>query len=141
MKDYYKILEIDAGASLEVLNNAYRALVRKYHPDLYHTKQKALMNERMREINEAYNTLSHPESRAAYDARFQAWRQSRPKIAGKSAPPARVLRNVLLWGIGTYVLVRFLLKPLLASGLAKWLLLGFAVYLLIRVYGKSARKS
>ena len=35
MKNYYQILEIQAGAPKEVIKAAYRALVKKYHPDNY----------------------------------------------------------------------------------------------------------
>lgn len=140
MKDYYRILEVDPQASLEVLNNAYRALVRKYHPDLYHVSHKERMNSRLQDINEAYRVLSEPASRAAYDRRY----------AGQAAEPShaladrrsiiQVLIRMLAWGIGTYVVIRFLIKPLLISPVFKFLLLGVGVYLLYRVYGRRQAK-
>jgi curved DNA-binding protein CbpA len=124
MKDYYKILEIQPDASLEVMNNAYRALVRKYHPDLYHVKQKTLMNAKMQEINEAYKTLSTPTSRAEYDRRY--------KQPVQETPPVRKVdwKPLLLWALGTFILVRYLVKPLLFSPIGKLLLIG-AIFILI----------
>lgn len=118
MKDYYKTLEIQPDASLEVMNNAYRALVRKYHPDLYHVRQKALMTAKMQEINEAYNTLSTPASRAEYDKRY------RQPVPEAPATKKANWKSILLWGLGTFLLIRFLIKPLLFSPIGKLLLIG-----------------
>ncbi len=71
MKDYYQILEIHPQASPEVMHKAYRALVQKYHPDVYHVSKKDKMSQRMQEINEAYDVLSDPKRRAQYDAQYQ----------------------------------------------------------------------
>ena len=132
MKDYYKILQIHPEASQEVLNTAYRTLVRQYHPDVYHTRLKSRMTEKMQEINEAYQVLSSEPSRAEYDRRYRSWR---PKFAG--SPPAvrrPALRNLLLWGLGTYVVARFLLLPALAHPFIKLLLLVGVVFFLIWFY-------
>ncbi len=63
--DYYAILEIDASAEPEVVEAAYRALVRKYHPDV---SDAADAEARIRAINAAYAVLRDPARRAAYDA-------------------------------------------------------------------------
>lgn len=140
MKDYYKILEIHPDASLEVMNNAYRALVRKYHPDLYHTTGKNPMEARMQEINEAYNVLSNESSRKDYDRRYGEWvcthRQSGPLPARSGRD---VIVNMLLWGIGTFIVLRFLLTPLLGNSFLKIALLFVVAYLFIRFYARSRR--
>ena len=40
MRNYYEILEVNSKASKEVIEKAYKVLVRKYHPDLYTNMQK-----------------------------------------------------------------------------------------------------
>ena len=40
MKKYYEILEVNEKASQEIIEKAYKTLVKKYHPDLYSTVQK-----------------------------------------------------------------------------------------------------
>jgi curved DNA-binding protein len=63
-KDYYRILGLARNASPDDVKRAYRKLARKFHPDV--SKEKDA-EERFKEINEAYQTLSDPEKRAAYD--------------------------------------------------------------------------
>lgn len=67
-KNYYKILQVDSEASLEVIEKAYKALAKKYHPDLQEEAQKAVASEKLKEINEAYEILSNPQTRAQFDS-------------------------------------------------------------------------
>ncbi len=60
-KDYYKILGVSRNATAEELKRAYRHLAQKHHPD------KGGDPERFKEVNEAYQALSDPKKRAAYD--------------------------------------------------------------------------
>ena len=54
----YKVLGVPEGADEETIKNAYRELVKKYHPDKYVNNPLAdLAEEKMKEINEAYNML------------------------------------------------------------------------------------
>ena len=58
MTDPYKVLGVSRDASDEDIKKAYRALARKYHPDNYAGSDLAdLAEERMKEINEAYDTI------------------------------------------------------------------------------------
>ena len=63
---YYDILEISENASDEVIKMAYKALVKKYHPDTF-KGDKAFAEEKTKEINEAYDVLSDPIKRQEYD--------------------------------------------------------------------------
>lgn len=65
--NYYKILEVDKNASPEVIEKAYKTLVKKYHPDLQESNLKQASEEKIKLINEAYEILSNPISRAKYD--------------------------------------------------------------------------
>lgn len=59
MKDPYEVLGVPHGASEEEIKKAYRELARKYHPDHYANHPLAdLAQEKMKEINEAYETLT-----------------------------------------------------------------------------------
>ncbi len=64
-RDYYEVLGLSKGASEEEIKKAYRQLAKKYHPDLNPGDKEA--EARFKEINEAYQVLSNPETRAQYD--------------------------------------------------------------------------
>jgi len=58
LKNPYEVLGVKEGASKEEIKKAYRELVKKYHPDQYRDNPLAqLAEEKMREINEAYDYL------------------------------------------------------------------------------------
>ena len=62
MKDPYSVLGVSRGASDEDIKKAYRELARKYHPDNYVNNPLAdLAQEKMKEINEAYDQIKNPE--------------------------------------------------------------------------------
>ena len=65
--NYYQILEVDKNASSEVIEKAYKTLAKKYHPDLQESTMKQKAEEKLKLINEAYEILSNPDSRAKYD--------------------------------------------------------------------------
>lgn len=68
--DYYKILGVSEGASIDQITAAYRALALRYHPD----RNKSLDAEAMmKEINEAYNTLSDVQKRLSYRRNPKDW--------------------------------------------------------------------
>lgn len=71
MKDYYKILQVAPDASPEVIQMAYKALAKKYHPDLNPGQEEAAQ-EKMKDVNEAYETLADKDKRWQYDqSRYQ----------------------------------------------------------------------
>ena len=66
-KDYYKILGVSPSASQEEIKEAFFRLAKKYHPDRHRGRAGADHALRFAEINEAYNVLKDPASKAAYD--------------------------------------------------------------------------
>ena len=76
-RDYYEILGVDRNADEKALKSAFRKLAMKYHPDRNPGDAEAEL--RFKELNEAYQALSDPQSRAAYD-RFghEAFAQGSP---------------------------------------------------------------
>ena len=62
-KNYYDILEVNKNASPEIIEKAYKVLVKKYHPDLQEPDKKAFFEQKLKDINEAYDTLSNTEKR------------------------------------------------------------------------------
>ena len=59
MTDPYKVLGVDPSASDDEVKKAYRELAKKYHPDNYtNNPLKDLADEKMKEINEAYDTIT-----------------------------------------------------------------------------------
>lgn len=65
MRDPYQVLGIPSTATDEEVKKAYRNLARKYHPDNYHDNPlEDLAQERMKEINEAYETIRNQRKAA-----------------------------------------------------------------------------
>ena len=71
MKNYYEILEVDSKASPEVIEKAYKTLVKKYHPDLQDAENNGKYEEKMKEINEAYSVLSDDFKKSNYDQQVE----------------------------------------------------------------------
>lgn len=66
-ENYYDILEVNKNASPEIIEKAYKTLVKKYHPDLQENNLKNKYEEKIKKINEAYEVLSDSEKRKNYD--------------------------------------------------------------------------
>lgn len=64
-RDYYEVLGVERTASDDEIKRAFKRLAIKYHPD---RNKEADAGEKFREINEAYQVLSDPQKRQAYDA-------------------------------------------------------------------------
>jgi len=60
MRDPYEVLEVGRNATASEIKEAYRALVKKYHPDKYQNNPLAdLAQEKLKEVNEAYDYLTN----------------------------------------------------------------------------------
>lgn len=79
MSNLYEILEVSEKASKEVIDKAYHVLVKKYHPDLQQEEEKQNAEEKMKQINEAYEILSNEEKRREYDITLENERKQEEK--------------------------------------------------------------
>ncbi len=76
-KDYYEILGVSPNAEKKVIQQTFRKLARKYHPDLNPGNKES--EEKFKTINEAYQVLSDADKRKKYDelrVQYQQWQQT-----------------------------------------------------------------
>jgi curved DNA-binding protein len=85
--DHYSTLGLDRRCTLEQIRTAYRLLAKRHHPDVNQSSREAV--ERSQELNAAYEVLSDPSRRAAYDRKLRATERPNPK-----APSTKIQRNI-----------------------------------------------
>ena len=74
MKDPYEVLGVPRGADRDKVKAAYRELAKKYHPDQYAgTPLADLANEKMQEINEAYDAILSGNTNSGYRSQGSAY--------------------------------------------------------------------
>ena len=93
-KDYYNLLGVPRNADEKAIRAAFRKLARKYHPDVNPGKDGT--TERFKEINEANEVLSNPESRKLYDRYGENWRQ----VQQHGAPQGGGRGGDVQWQVG-----------------------------------------
>src|SRR3989304_6358124 len=111
--DFYGILQVHPRAEKEIIDAAYRRLAFKYHPDL---SQVSDATERMKQINTAYEVLSDPVKREAYDAArgVAPSPDTPPHAATRSRYPINARRTSLIAaGLMILAVVAFRLGPAL----------------------------
>jgi DnaJ-class molecular chaperone len=84
-KDYYSTLGVAKTATDKEIKQAFRKLARKYHPDVNPGDKAA--ESRFKEINEAYEVLSHADNRRRYDELGANWRMYEQAGAARGAGP------------------------------------------------------
>lgn len=67
MKNYYEILEVNNKASLDIIKKVFKLQIKKYHPDVVKEEEKEMAENKVKELNEAYDVLSDEAKRAEYD--------------------------------------------------------------------------
>jgi hypothetical protein len=94
-KTHYEILKVEPGVSADDLKAAYRILSRRYHPDRHPAHPDAAARI-MASINVAYDVLSDPERRAAYDWQIGVSQPRTPVLRRsrvRSGQPANTVRG------------------------------------------------
>ena len=95
MKDPYSILGVSKKASDEEVKAAYKALVRKYHPDNYGDDNplKELANEKMQEVNQAYDEIMRMRENKGKDSENSGFDSSSYSSAGVYAEIRRTINS------------------------------------------------
>jgi molecular chaperone DnaJ len=100
-RDYYEILEITREETAEGIKKSYRKLAVKFHPDKNPDDKHA--EEKFKELSEAYEALSDPQKRAAYDQYGHAAFDARHRARNGGAEfhdPFDIFREVFGGGAG-----------------------------------------
>ena len=84
MINYYEVLEVSEKASKEVIEKAHKALAKKYHPDLNQDNLKEA-EQKMKEINEAFEVLMDDSKRSNYDSILAKKREIEQRKASYSS--------------------------------------------------------
>ncbi len=92
--NYYEIMELPTTAGANEIKEAYYALARRYHPDRFHlqfgTQLHAKLSSAFARITQAYERLTDPNARSAYD---KAMERSR-RLAESTPEPGKVMPRV-----------------------------------------------
>jgi molecular chaperone DnaJ len=93
-RDYYEVLGVERTVEIEEIKKSYRRLAVKYHPDKNPGDKAA--EDKFKELGEAYEALSDPQKRAAYDQYGHAAFDPRMRAgrAGGFHDPADIFREV-----------------------------------------------
>jgi curved DNA-binding protein CbpA len=70
--DYYQLLGVSYSATHAEITRAYRAAIKQVHPDRQNPEARAAAEERAKQLNRAFTTLSKPELRRHYDQRIRS---------------------------------------------------------------------
>lgn len=128
MMDPYKILGVSPSDDDETIKQAYRELVRKYHPDKYaNTDLAEMANEKMKEINAAYEQIQEQRrnqqqgTHSFYGTDYDSSQQQSYGYTGDSAHSAEFARIRALINSGNLDDAQALLRNLPESGRgAEW---------------------
>ena len=89
-KDYYEVLDVPRGASLDEIKDAYHTLARRFHPDRFHQEDADLRSRigtAFARIAQAHEVLGNPDQRTAYDQKRVTKPGEAPKTAETKKPP------------------------------------------------------
>ncbi len=109
MKNYYKTLGVRKDASEEEIRERWVKLMRKLHPD--QRIGGAAKDERIKEINEAYQVLKHSSTRGEYDLKRAYDRQKRVSYVRRASIPIGLLTVLIIGSILYLKGIQITLQP------------------------------
>jgi DnaJ-class molecular chaperone len=83
MRNFFEVLGVPPDADDEAIKDAFHSLAKAFHPDL--NPGDAQSERRFREVNQAYNTLRDPRTRAAYELGLMHHRKRVRRRVGTAA--------------------------------------------------------
>jgi curved DNA-binding protein CbpA len=89
VKDLYEILQISPRADEDTVHRVFRHLAKRFHPDNADSGNA----ERFNEVMQAFQTLSDPEQRARYDARYEHEREARWRIFDQASATSDIVAD------------------------------------------------
>jgi len=95
---FYEILKLERGATAAQISDAFRSLVREHHPDRFKDPiEKSEAESFLKDVTEAYNTLSKQALRVEYDKSLD-----RPQSQATQKSPQEQVRELLQGGVSRY---------------------------------------
>lgn len=99
MTDPYRVLGVSPGASDEEIKEAYRSLAKKYHPDQYaESPLKDLADEKMKEINEAYDAITSQRKNGASQQPSGGYTAGYNSVGANGSSEFRDVRSFIMAG-------------------------------------------
>jgi curved DNA-binding protein CbpA len=89
VKDLYEVLQVSPRADEDTLHRVFRHLAKRFHPDNADSGNA----ERFNEVMQAFQTLSDPEQRARYDARYEEEREARWRIFDQASATSDIVAD------------------------------------------------
>jgi curved DNA-binding protein CbpA len=89
VKDLYEVLQVSPRADEDTLHRVFRHLAKRFHPDNADSGNA----ERFNEVMQAFQTLSDPEQRARYDARYEHEREARWRIFDQASATSDIVAD------------------------------------------------
>src|SRR4029453_12427137 len=91
-RDYYTVLGVERGASEDELKKAYRKLAMKHHPD--RNPDDKTSEGKFKEAKEAYEVLTDPQKRAAYDQHGHEGVEAINRVGGRGFNPGGAFSDI-----------------------------------------------
>src|SRR3954469_3385265 len=91
-RDYYKVLDVPKNAAEADIKKAYRRLAMKFHPD--RNPDDAEAEDKFKEAKEAYEVLTDPQKRAAYDQHGHDGVEALNRGGGRGANPGDAFSDI-----------------------------------------------
>lgn len=95
MKDYYELLEVSKNASDDTIKKVFRLLIKKNHPDLFEGAEKLKAEEKVKELNEAYEVVINKEKRKEYDLKLEEYNKKNEDALTVLMEENEYLKNVI----------------------------------------------